>query len=209
MTDQAQRRGTASETGPERGVVTVGLVATPPDHPARVAERLTRELPGLLADRVDRDVRWEVHSGWGAVTPRRDGGADALLDDVARRREGCGWDLAICLTDLPLHAQRVPQSGTPSACATTSRWPGSSARWRRSAAPSGPASRTRRTCVLRPTATTRRRAGGATSRTRNRTTGDRPAPRPATARSDSPASSEWQLVAPGETGVLQRRVHAV
>lgn len=33
---------------------------------------------------------------------------DALLDDVARRREGCGWDLAVCLTDLPLHAQRVP-----------------------------------------------------------------------------------------------------
>jgi hypothetical protein len=108
MTDQAQRRAQAPETGPERRVVTVGLVATPPDHPARVAERLTRELPGLLTDRVDRDVRWEVRSGWGAVTPRRDGGADALLDDVARRREDCGWDLAVCLTDLPLHAQRVP-----------------------------------------------------------------------------------------------------
>jgi hypothetical protein len=92
----------------EGGVVTVGLVATPPDHPARVAERLARELPGLLAARVDRDVRWEVRSGWGAVAPRRDGGADALLDDVARRREECGWDLAVCLTDLPLHAQRVP-----------------------------------------------------------------------------------------------------
>ena len=108
MTDDAQTRGQTPETGPERGVVTVGLVATPPDHPARVAERLTEELPGLLAARVDRDVRWEVRSGWGAVAPRRDGGADALLDDVARRREGCGWDLAVCLTDLPLHAQRVP-----------------------------------------------------------------------------------------------------
>jgi hypothetical protein len=108
MTDQAQSREQAPQMGAERGVVTVGLVATPPDHPARVAERLTRELPGLLAARVDRDVRWEVRSGWGAVAPRRDGGTDALLDDVARRREGCGWDLAVCLTDLPLHAQRVP-----------------------------------------------------------------------------------------------------
>src|SRR3954463_86296 len=114
MTDQAQSRGQAQsggrapQMGAERAVVTVGLVATPPDHPARVAERLTRELPGLLADRIDRDVRWEVRSGWGAVTPRRDGGADALLDDVARRREDCGWDVAVCLTDLPLHAQRVP-----------------------------------------------------------------------------------------------------
>jgi len=108
MTDDVQRTTRAQERGAERGVVTVGLVATPPDHPARVAERLTRELPGLLAARVDRDVRWEVRSGWGAVTPRRDGGADALVDDVARRREECGWDLAVCLTDLPLHAQRVP-----------------------------------------------------------------------------------------------------
>jgi hypothetical protein len=103
-----QRTTRAPERGAARGVVTVGLVATPPDHPARVVERLTRELPGLLAARVDPDVRWEVHSGWGAVAPRRDGGTDALLDDVARRREACGWDLAVCLTDLPLHAQRVP-----------------------------------------------------------------------------------------------------
>jgi len=108
MTDDVQRTTRAQERGAERGVVTVGLVATPPDHPARVAERLTRELPGLLAARVDRDVRWEVRSGWGAVTPRRDGGADALVDDVARRREECGWDLAVCLTDLPLHADPVP-----------------------------------------------------------------------------------------------------
>ena len=108
MTHDAQMSEQAPERGPERGVVTVGLVATPPDHPARVAEQLARELPALLAAGLDRDVRWEVRSGWGQVTPRRDGGADALLDDVARRREGCGWDVAVCLTDLPLHAQRVP-----------------------------------------------------------------------------------------------------
>ena len=70
------------------------------------AERLTWELPGLLAARVDRDVRWEIRSGWGVVAPRRDGGADALLDDVARRREGCGYDLAACLTRRPFHDRR-------------------------------------------------------------------------------------------------------
>jgi hypothetical protein len=108
MTEDVQGRTRAPERGAEREVVTVGLVATPPDHPARVVERLTRELPELLAARVDRDVRWEVRSGWGAVAPRRDAGADALLDDVARRRDECGWDLAVCLTDLPLQARRVP-----------------------------------------------------------------------------------------------------
>ncbi|MEU1589581.1 hypothetical protein [Micromonospora sp. NPDC005710] len=40
--------------------------------------------------------------------PRRDGGADALLDDLARRRTDDQWDVAICLTDLPLHAERMP-----------------------------------------------------------------------------------------------------
>jgi hypothetical protein len=55
MTDDTQIKGQAPQMGAERGVVTVGLVATPPDHPARVAERLTRELPDLLSARVDRD----------------------------------------------------------------------------------------------------------------------------------------------------------
>src|SRR5258707_588208 len=111
MTDDAQMRGQTPGTGPGGGVVPTGPAGTPPAPPPRVAQRLPRGLPGPLAARaagVDGDVRWEVRSGWGAVAPRRDGGADALLDDVARRREGCGWDLAVCLTDLPLHAQRVP-----------------------------------------------------------------------------------------------------
>jgi hypothetical protein len=86
----------------------VGLIATPPDHPARVAGRLSAELAELLSSRVDHRVRWEVRSGWGAVAPRRDGGLNALLDDVAERREAAGWDITICLTDLPLHVSRLP-----------------------------------------------------------------------------------------------------
>jgi hypothetical protein len=109
-THQAQRSGQAPEMGPERGVVTVGLVATPPDHPARVAERLTRELPGLLAARVDRDVRWEVRSGWGAVAPRRDGGVDALLDDVARRRR-CGCRRRAHFADAARSPARARRAG--------------------------------------------------------------------------------------------------
>jgi hypothetical protein len=37
-------------------------VATPPDHPAQVVERLSGTLPDLLA-RVDGAVRWEVLQG--------------------------------------------------------------------------------------------------------------------------------------------------
>ncbi|MEV1016804.1 hypothetical protein AB0I89_19585 [Micromonospora sp. NPDC049801] len=91
-----------------RPEIVVGLVATPPDHPARVAGRVTAELARVLSERVSPDVRWTVREGWGEVAPRRDGGAEALLDDLARRRTDDRWDVAICLTDLPLHAGRAP-----------------------------------------------------------------------------------------------------
>jgi hypothetical protein len=97
-----------TDSEPHRPEIVVGLVATPPDYPARVAARLTAELAGQLAERVDADVRWTVREGWDEVAPRRDGGVEALLDDLARRRADARWDVAICLTDLPLHAERVP-----------------------------------------------------------------------------------------------------
>jgi hypothetical protein len=101
MTGNLEREG-------ETSVIVVGLIATPPDHPAWVAQRLADELAELLARQVNDQVRWKVRTGWGAVEPRRDGGAEALLDDVASRREQQGWNVAICLTDLPLHTRRVP-----------------------------------------------------------------------------------------------------
>ncbi|MFF0311788.1 hypothetical protein ACFYSC_30495 [Streptosporangium sp. NPDC004379] len=96
---------TSDQRRPE---IVVGLVATPPDYPAQVVARLTAELADRLAERVDPDVRWTVRESWGDVAPRRDGGVEALLDDLARRRAEARWDVAICLTDLPLHTERVP-----------------------------------------------------------------------------------------------------
>ncbi|MEV4347087.1 hypothetical protein AB0J83_21740 [Actinoplanes sp. NPDC049596] len=94
--------------GTHRPQIVVGLVATPPDHPAEVTDRLRAELAQRLTERVDADVHWTVRQGWGDVAPRRDGGAEALLDDLAQRRTDEGWDVAVCLTDLPLHADRAP-----------------------------------------------------------------------------------------------------
>src|ERR671910_1085639 len=91
-----------------RPEIVIGLVATPPDYPARVADRLTAELAGRLAERVDADVRWTVREGWGEVAPRRDGGVEALLDDLARRRADARGGAATRPTDPPLPAQRGP-----------------------------------------------------------------------------------------------------
>jgi len=108
MTGNPDSEDAAIEHDRDRTMIVVGLIATPPDYPARVAQRLADELADLLSQRVNDRVRWEVRTGWGSVAPRRDGGVEALLDDVARRREQEGWDVAICLTDLPLQVQRVP-----------------------------------------------------------------------------------------------------
>jgi hypothetical protein len=91
-----------------RETVVVGLVATPPDFPARIAERITDELADLLARHVDGDTVWAVRTGWGEVAPRRGGGPQALLDDMARRAADEGWNVAICLTDLPFQRDRRP-----------------------------------------------------------------------------------------------------
>jgi len=88
--------------------VVIGLVATPPDFPARIAERITEELADLLSQHVDGDTTWKVRTGWGDIAPRRDGGAEALLDDMAQRAAAEGWDLAVCLTDLPFQRDRRP-----------------------------------------------------------------------------------------------------
>ncbi|MEU0556555.1 hypothetical protein [Dactylosporangium sp. NPDC006015] len=91
-----------------RPEIVVGLVATPPDYPAQVVARLAAELADRLAERVDAEVLWTVREGWGDVAPRRDGGVEALIDDLGRRCADARWDVAICLTDLPLYSERVP-----------------------------------------------------------------------------------------------------
>jgi hypothetical protein len=105
--DEDSGGATGAGDGSRRTVV-VGLVATPPDHPARIAGRLADDLPVLLADRSDTRTRWEVRTGRGQVAPRRDRGYEGLVDDVDDRRRKAGWDVAICLTDLPLQLHRVP-----------------------------------------------------------------------------------------------------
>jgi hypothetical protein len=77
--------------------VVVGLLADP-DLPAELAERLAGELPELLADRLDDQVAWQIRVG----CERFDLADEEWILAVAREsRQREGWDLVVCLTDLP------------------------------------------------------------------------------------------------------------
>ena len=83
------------------GCVTLGLIPAP-DIPETMARELAPKLPKLLENRVDGDVSWEVPVLVDPLTGT-DREAPEILDVCRERMLGEGWDLAICLTDLPVY----------------------------------------------------------------------------------------------------------
>src|SRR5215218_11172874 len=83
------------------GCVTLGLIPAP-DIPETMARELAPQLPKLLENRVDGDVSWEVPVVVDPLTGT-DREAPEILDVCRERRLREGWDLTICLTDLPVY----------------------------------------------------------------------------------------------------------
>jgi hypothetical protein len=83
------------------GAATLGLIPAP-DIPEKIAYELASELPELLGRHVDPGVYWDVPV---VVDPLAGSGREApeILDVCRERRLSEGWDLAICLTDLPVY----------------------------------------------------------------------------------------------------------
>lgn len=80
--------------------VTLGLVAAP-EIPERIAYELAGKLPDLLSMQIDERVSWEVSVVCDPlVGSNRE--APELLEETQKRMQQEGWDLAICLTDLPV-----------------------------------------------------------------------------------------------------------
>lgn len=86
--------------------ITVGVVA-PPGAVAGHAEMIAAELPDLLTERVDSRVPWQAETIIDPLTGA--GNALEILDQTERARQHEDWDLAICLTDLPIYRR----AGTP------------------------------------------------------------------------------------------------
>src|SRR5215203_3444190 len=81
--------------------VTLGLIAAP-DIPEKIAQELASELPDLLSSRVDGGVSWDVAVVVDPLTGT-DREAPEILDECRQKMLSEGWDLAICLTDLPVY----------------------------------------------------------------------------------------------------------
>jgi hypothetical protein len=83
------------------GSMTLGLIPAP-DIPEKIANEIAEELPELLVRRVDGGVSWYVPV---AVDPLSgtDREAPEILDECRKKMLSEGWDLALCLTDLPVY----------------------------------------------------------------------------------------------------------
>ena len=99
-TEGAAATGQGEEVNRE-GSVTVGLIPAP-ELPERIAGELADELPDLLGRRVDVRVSWDVSVFVDPLTgSERD--APEILDVCRDRRVREGWDMAVCMTDLPVY----------------------------------------------------------------------------------------------------------
>jgi hypothetical protein len=85
------------------GSVVLGLIPAP-DISEKIAKELASELPGLLRNRVDGGVAWDVPVVVDPLTGT-DREAPEILDACRKRRLSEGWDLALCLTDLPVYRE--------------------------------------------------------------------------------------------------------
>lgn len=83
------------------GSVAVGLIPAP-EMPEKIAGKIGPDLPELLGRHVDDRVSWDVSIVCDPLTGT-DLEAPELLDACRERLRREGWDLAVCLTDLPIY----------------------------------------------------------------------------------------------------------
>lgn len=87
--------------------VTVGVVADPVAAPAQIAEQLTHDLPRLLSEQLEDNCVWRVDVHRERLPPSDDRHTE-MMDVASERMRQHGWDLAACITDLPLRSGRQP-----------------------------------------------------------------------------------------------------
>ncbi len=78
----------------------LGLV-TPPWHTEKIGKKLKDSLPPLLYKHIDSQVEWKIEYLADPLTGLTEDSKD-VVNALYEKKEEKGWDLAVCLTDLPL-----------------------------------------------------------------------------------------------------------
>lgn len=100
---------TPAQTSQSRsGAVVVGILADPEGAPAEVGRHLVEVLPDRLSERFDDGRDWTLRARYERLPGGELGTHDEMLVHGSRRRVELGWDLVVCVTDLPLRDGKRP-----------------------------------------------------------------------------------------------------
>jgi hypothetical protein len=97
----------AQSTRPAHADYAVLGLLPAPEIPEKIATQLSTELPELLSKHVDDRVSWEVSVVCDPLTGSEPD-AVRVIDAGRERMLEEGWDLAICITDLPIRNDGRP-----------------------------------------------------------------------------------------------------
>ena len=117
MAGEGQTRSSDEALSADVDSVTLGLIPAP-EMPEEIAAELSTELPELLSQGVDGRVSWE---GSVVCDPLSGSDPDAVrvIDAGHERMVEEGWDLALCLTDLPLRTDGRERRSSSSSTSCT------------------------------------------------------------------------------------------
>jgi uncharacterized membrane protein len=86
-----------------RDTLILGLVAAP-DFSEEIAQRVSADLAQTLEQRIGGRIAWDVRTERDLRVGDAEGGVP-IIDAAREVMQANAWDLAVCLTDLPLRIQ--------------------------------------------------------------------------------------------------------
>lgn len=94
-----------TRTGTDDGEndITVGVITDPVAMPVLIGKQLAQELPQVLSDHVDPTREWTVQVHQERLPPS-DSRHTAMMELAETERDERGWDITVCITDLPMRS---------------------------------------------------------------------------------------------------------
>lgn len=86
--------------------VDIGILADP-ELPTELAEGLAQRLPEYLERSISRDVLWKIHCQTRSLQVNEQGNIP-FIDVAAQILPEQGWDILLCVTDLPRRVGNMP-----------------------------------------------------------------------------------------------------